>query len=70
MKTEALKQEMGEFLNIMQERLQMNMINKKGNKDDQSQVPGKVKVKLSGKIKCSTVVELRNFTQFMEEYDM
>ena len=70
MKTETLKKEMGEFLNSMQERLEMAMISKKSRKDDESQVPGKNKVKLSGKIRCSTVLELKNYTQFCEEYDM
>ena len=69
MKPETLNKEMGDFVNIMQERLDMNWVSQKTRKEE-TKVPTKIKVKLSGKIRCSTVLELRNYTEFCKEYNM
>ena len=56
-------------MELMQERLGMTSITS-SRKVDESQVPGKIKVGLSGRMSCSTVIQLRNYTEFCEEFDM
>ena len=56
-------------MKLMQERMGMTGITSSRN-EVESQVPGKSKVRLSGRISCSTMIQLRKHTEFCEEFDM